>query len=134
MICHEDWKTLWHDSLFNISEISFVKILFFTDNSSVICFKISCKIVDSDWLRDIWLKLILPAESWNHVLTRDGTWQPVILLDDRWYSKNYRLRRIYARTVHHRFWLASYERLNIRSTKYKHKYSLDLDCFKPNVM
>ena len=24
----------------------------------------------------------------------------------------------------------SYERLNLRSTKYKHKYSLDLDCFE----
>ena len=33
-------------------------------------------------------------------------------------------------TVHQRFWLASYERLNIRSTKYKHKYSLKLDCFE----
>ena len=32
--------------------------------------------------------------------------------------------------VHHSFWLASHERLNIRSTKYKHKYSLDLDCFE----
>ena len=70
------------------------------------CFNIilSCKIVDSDWLRDIWWKSISPAESWNHALSCDGTWQRVILLDDGWYSKNYRLRRIYARTVHHRFW------------------------------
>ena len=44
--------------------------------------------------------------------------------------ENYRLRRIYARTVHHRFWLASYERLNILSTKYEHKYSVDLHCFE----
>ena len=53
-----------------------------------------------------------------------GTWKRVILLGDGWYClttgdipKKNRLRRIYARTVHHRFWLASYERLN---------YSLDL--------
>ena len=59
-------------------------------------------------------------ESRNHALTCDGTWQWVILLDDWWYSKNYRLHKIYA----------SYEGLNIRSTKYKHKYSLDLDCFE----
>ena len=35
-------------------------------------------IVYSGWLRNIWLKLISPAESWNHSLTRDGTWQWVI--------------------------------------------------------
>ena len=46
-----------------------------------------------------------------------------------WYFKNYWLGRIYARKVHHRFWLASYERLNIWN-KYKHKYSHDLDCFE----
>ena len=36
---------------------------------------------------------------------------------------------IHALMVHHWFWLVMYERLNtgIRSTKYKHKYSLD--CF-----
>ena len=50
----------------------------------------------------------------------DGTWQRVILLDDGRYSKNFRRRKIYARTVHRIFWLASYERLNIGSTKYKH--------------
>ena len=96
------------------------------------CFNIilSCKIVDSDWLRDIWWKSISPAKSWKHALTRDGTWQRVILLDYGWYSKKYRLRRIYAHTVHHRFWLASYEHLNLRSTKYKLKYSPDLDCFE----
>ena len=54
----------------------------------------------------------------NHALTRDGTWQREILLNDGWCSKKYRLRRIYARTVHHRFLLASYERLNygVRNT------------------
>ena len=37
--------------------------------------------------------------------------------------------------AHHRFWLASYERLNLRSMKYKLIYSLDLDCvdFQRNV-
>ena len=35
-----------------------------------------------------------------------------------------------ARTVHNRSWLASFERLNLRSTKYKLKYSLDQDCFE----
>ena len=39
--------------------------------------------------------------------------------------KRYRLRRIYTRTVSHRFWLAYFERLNLRSMKYKLKYSLD---------
>ena len=52
------------------------------------------------------------------------------MLVDGWYSKNYRLHRIDARTVHNRFWLASFERLNLRSTKYKLKYSLDQDCFE----
>ena len=33
---------------------------------------------------------------------------------------------IYARTIHHK----SYERLNLRNTKYKLKYPLDLDCFE----
>ena len=41
------------------------------------------------------------------------------------FQKN-RLRRIYARTVHRGFWLASYE----QSTKYKLKYSLDQYCFE----
>ena len=76
------------------------------------------------------VKSISPAESWNHALTLNGTWQRKVLLDDGWYSKKYRLRKIYARTVHHRFWLASYERLNLRSTKYTLKYLLDLDCFE----
>ena len=67
-----------------------------------------------------------PAESWNHALTRDGTWQRVILLDDGWCSKN--IDRVEFMRV--RFWLASYERLDIRSAKYKHKYSLNLDRFK----
>ena len=44
--------------------------------------------------------------------------------------KKYWLRRTYARNVHHRFWLAPYERLNLRSTKYKLKHSLDLNCFE----
>ena len=58
------------------------------------------------------------------------------LLDDGWYSKKYGLRRIYARTVHHRFWQASYESLNLQSTKHKIKHSFDLDCFetKRNVI
>ena len=56
----------------------------------------------------------ITPESWNHVITRDGTWQGVILLVDGWYSKKHRLCRIYARTVHYRFWPESYERLNIR--------------------
>ena len=67
-----------------------------------------------------------PAESWNHALTRDGTWQRVILLDDGWCSKN--IDRVEFMRV--RFWLESYERLDIRSAKYKHKYSLNLDRFK----
>ena len=46
----------------------------------------SCKIVDSDWLRNIWKKSISHAESLNHALTRDRTWQRMILLDDGWYS------------------------------------------------
>ena len=66
---------------------------------------LSCKIVDSDWLRDIWKKSISPTESWNHALTSDRTWQRVILLDNGWYSKKYQLRRIYSRMIHHRFWL-----------------------------
>ena len=60
----------------------------------------------------------------------DGTWLRVILLDDGWCSKRYWLRKIYECTIHHRFWLASSEHLNIQNTKYKHKYLLDLDCFE----
>ena len=40
---------------------------------------------------------------------RDGTWQWVILLDDGWYAKKYRPRRIYARKVYNRFRLTSNE-------------------------
>ena len=45
-------------------------------------------------------------------------------------SKRILTAQNYARTVHLRFWLASYEHLNIWSTKYKLKYSIDLDCFE----
>ena len=44
--------------------------------------------------------------------------------------QKYRLRRIYERTVHQRFWMTPYERLNSRITKHKFKHSLDLDCFE----
>ena len=57
---------------------------------------LSCKIVDFDWLRDIWKKSIAPAEWRNLALARDGTWKRVILLDDRWFK--YRLRRKDARS------------------------------------
>ena len=94
-----------------------------------------CKIVYSDWLRDIWLKSISSAESWNHALTHDRTWKRVISLDDGWYSKKNRLRRIYARTVHHRFWLASYERLKIYGVRNtKSNIHLTWIVLKPNVM
>ena len=64
---------------------------------------------------------------------RPNTWWILATGDIAWRREmfqKYRLRRIYASTVHHRFWLESYERLDIRSAKYKHKYSLDLDRFK----
>ena len=48
--------------------------------------------------------------------------------------KTIQFKWIYARTVHHRVWLASYERLNLRSTKYKFKYLLDLDCLETKRM
>ena len=51
------------------------------------------------------------------------------MLVDGWYSKKHRLRKIHACMVHHRFWLASSERLKVQNLKYKHKHSLDLDCF-----
>ena len=54
----------------------------------------------------------------------------MILLDDRWSSKKYRLHRIYARMFHHWFRLASYKHLNFRSTKHKLKHSIDLDYFE----
>ena len=34
--------------------------------------------VDFDCLRDIFFKINITAESWNHALTRDGTWHRVI--------------------------------------------------------
>ena len=37
---------------------------------------------------------------------------------------------MYARTVYHRYCLVSYERLNKRGNKYKHKYSFHLECFE----
>ena len=40
-------------------------------------------------------------------------------------------QRIYVHAVLHR--LASYACLNVRSTKYKHENSLDLDCFLDHV-
>ena len=48
----------------------------------------------------------------------------MILLDDGWYSKKYTIRlcRIYARTVHHRSWLASSERLKYTVYECKHLY------------
>ena len=72
--------------------------------STVTCNHIlSCKIVDSDWLRDFWWKSISPIESWNHALIRVGTWQRVILHDDGRYSKNID----YAEFLHVRFTLNS---------------------------
>ena len=76
---------------------------------------LSCKTVDSDWLRDSWQKSISPAELWNHALTHDRTWQRVILLDDGWYSKKYRLRIIYARTVHHEWWAFQFMEYKIQT-------------------
>ena len=60
--------------------------------------------------------------------TGDIAWRRVIFQ----FQKKYRLRRIYERTVHHRFWLASYERLNLRSTKYKFKREFNLNFYEPN--
>ena len=66
------------------------------------------------------------GNGWYFLTTGDISWRRVI------FSKKYWLRRIYARTVRHRFWLASYERLNWRSSKQKLKYSFDLDSFETN--
>ena len=54
----------------------------------------------------------------------------VILLDDGGYGKKYWLRGNSARSVHHRFWLASSERPHKPNTKFKRKFSLDMDCFE----
>ena len=85
---------------------------------------LSCKKVDFGWLREIWSKSISPV-------SRDGTFQWVILLDDGWYSKKYRLRRIYARTVNHSFWLASFIEYEIQTILLY--YSLDLECFETKL-
>ena len=77
---------------------------------------------DTDWAMYYslyitrWIKKARPNTRWD-LATGD-------------IPKKHRLRRIDARTVYHRYWLVSYERLNKRSTKYKHKYSFDLECFE----
>ena len=80
-------------------------------------------------------------KNWYHPLNHENTPYHVMELDNGWYRlttgdipKKYRLRRIYARTVHHRFWLASYERLNYGVRNTNSNIHLTWIVLKPNVL
>ena len=74
-----------------------------------------------------WITKPRPNTWWN-LDTGDIAWRRVIFQ-----KISNRLRRLDARMVHHKFWLASYERLNIQSMKYNSNIQTWI-VFKPNLV
>ena len=109
--CVFDWRTVFY-----VKVASAVNFVFFS-SSILTCMH--------TWRTEIHL-IKINITRWI-MKPRPNTWWNLATGD---IPKKYGLCKINARTVHHRFWVASYERLNIQSTKYKHKCSLDLDCFE----
>ena len=115
--CVFDWRTVFY-----VKVASAVNFVFFS-SSILTCmhtWRTEIHLIKINITR--WIMKPRPSTWWNFVMGDIARRRVIFQI--------YRLRRIYACTVHHRLWLASYERLNIRSTKNKLKHSLDLDCFE----
>lgn len=113
------------------------------NSSKYICIVFnSNKINDFSWYNILsWKKLILiGGDTFNKInitsliiSPHPNTWWNMAMVDISWQrdmSKKYRLHRMCACTVHHRFCLASSERLNWNYTKCK----ILSFVFKPNIV